>query len=416
MAHELIYMDNSATSPVDEEVLKEMLPFFNERFGNASTLYRLGVDAKEVLEKARKQVADLINADPSEITFTSGGTESDNMVIKGIALKEIQKSTEENPRNHIITSAIEHPAVLKTCEFLEKFGFEVTYLPVDEDGLISLDDLKNAIKDSTILITIMHANNEVGTIQPIKEIGEIAREHNIPFHTDAVQSAGKIPVDVKEQNIDLLSLSSHKINGPKGVGAVYIKKGIRLEVFMHGGGQENGLRSGTENIPGIVGFGKAAELANERLEEHMKHNQEIRDALIEKVLANIKDSYVNGSLEHRLPNNVHFRFSGVEGESLILRLDNEGIDGATGSACSTHDLKGSHVLAALGIKPALSHGSLRLSIGPENSIDDVDYIVSSIKKVVDYLRDLSPLWDNEEDKYIGDRFEKPVEDEDLDRY
>jgi cysteine desulfurase len=416
MAHELIYMDNSATSPVDEEVLKEMLPFFNERFGNASTLYRLGVDAKEVLEKARKQVADLINADPSEITFTSGGTESDNMVIKGIALKEIQKSTEENPRNHIITSAIEHPAVLKTCEFLEKFGFEVTYLPVDEDGLISLDDLKNAIKDSTILITIMHANNEVGTIQPIKEIGEIAREHNIPFHTDAVQSAGKIPVDVKEQNIDLLSLSSHKINGPKGVGAVYIKKGIRLEVFMHGGGQENGLRSGTENIPGIVGFGKAAELANERLEEHMKHNQEIRDALIEKVLANIKDSYVNGSLEHRLPNNVHFRFSGVEGESLILRLDNEGIDGATGSACSTHDLKGSHVLAALGIKPALSHGSLRLSIGPENSIDDVDYIVASIKKVVDYLRDLSPLWDNEEDKYIGDRFEKPVEDEDLDRY
>ncbi|MDD6285606.1 MAG: cysteine desulfurase family protein [Methanosphaera sp.] len=411
-----MYMDNSATSPVDEEVLKEMLPFFNERFGNASTLYRLGVDAKEVLEKARKQVADLINADPSEITFTSGGTESDNMVIKGIALKEIQKSTEENPRNHIITSAIEHPAVLKTCEFLEKFGFEVTYLPVDEDGLISLDDLKNAIKDSTILITIMHANNEVGTIQPIKEIGEIAREHNIPFHTDAVQSAGKIPVDVKEQNIDLLSLSSHKINGPKGVGAVYIKKGIRLEVFMHGGGQENGLRSGTENIPGIVGFGKAAELANERLEEHMKHNQEIRDALIEKVLANIKDSYVNGSLEHRLPNNVHFRFSGVEGESLILRLDNEGIDGATGSACSTHDLKGSHVLAALGIKPALSHGSLRLSIGPENSIDDVDYIVASIKKVVDYLRDLSPLWDNEEDKYIGDRFEKPVEDEDLDRY
>ncbi|WP_294969667.1 cysteine desulfurase family protein [uncultured Methanosphaera sp.] len=411
-----MYMDNSATSPVDEEVLKEMLPFFNERFGNASTLYRLGVDAKEVLEKARKQVADLINADPSEITFTSGGTESDNMVIKGIALKEIQKSTEENPRNHIITSAIEHPAVLKTCEFLEKFGFEVTYLPVDEEGLISLDDLKNAIKDSTILITIMHANNEVGTIQPIKEIGEIAREHNIPFHTDAVQSAGKIPVDVKEQNIDLLSLSSHKINGPKGVGAVYIKKGIRLEVFMHGGGQENGLRSGTENIPGIVGFGKAAELANERLEEHMKHNQEIRDALIEKVLANIKDSYVNGSLEHRLPNNVHFRFSGVEGESLILRLDNEGIDGATGSACSTHDLKGSHVLAALGIKPALSHGSLRLSIGPENSIDDVDYIVASIKKVVDYLRDLSPLWDNEEDKYIGDRFEKPVEDEDLDRY
>ena len=367
MAHELIYMDNSATSPVDEEVLKEMLPYFNEKFGNASTLYRLGVDAKKALDKARQQVADLINADVDEIT-----------------LSEIQKATDKNPRNHIITTTIEHPAVLETCKFLEKFGFEVTYLPVDEDGLISLDDLENAIKESTILITIMHSNNEIGTIQPTKEIGEIARKHNV-----LVQSEGKIPVDVKDQNIDILSLSGHKINGPKGIGAIYIKKGVRFEVFMHGGGQEKGLRSGTENMPGIVGLGKAAELARENLET-------IRDALIEKVTSQIKDAYVNGSLEKRLPNNVHFRFSGIEGESLILRLDNEGIDGATGSACSTHDLKGSHVLAAIGVKPALSHGSLRLSIGPENSIDDVDYIVASIKK--------------------GDRFEKPLEDEDIDRY
>ncbi len=416
MSEKLIYMDNSATSPVDPEVLEEMLPYFNKEFGNASTLYTLGVEAKKAVDKARKQVADLINADPNEITFTSGGSESDNMIIKGVALKEIQKATEENPKNHIITTTIEHPAVLETCKFLEKFGFEVTYLPVDESGIINLEDLKNAIKDSTILITIMHSNNEIGSIQPTKEIGEIARANNILFHSDAVQSAGKIPVDVIEQNIDLLSISAHKINGPKGVGAVYIKKGVTLEVLIHGGGQEKGLRSGTENVPGIVGLGKAAELANIHLEERMKHNQEIRDALMEKVTSNIKDSYVNGSMENRLPNNIHFRFSGIEGESLILRLDKKGINGATGSACSTHDLKGSHVLAAIGIKPALSHGSLRLSIGPENNIEDVDYIVESIDEVVTYLRKLSPLWDNKNDKYIGDLFEKEVDEEDLDRY
>lgn len=409
-------MDNSATSPVDERVLEEMIPYFNKEYGNASTLYTLGVEAKKAVDKARRQVAELINAEEDEITFTSGGSESDNMVIKGIALKEYQKKTEENPRNHIITTTIEHPAVLESCKFLEKFGFEVTYLPVDEDGLINLDDLEAAIKESTILITIMHSNNEIGTIQPTKEIGEIARKHNIIFHSDAVQSAGKIPVDVKEQNIDVLSLSAHKINGPKGVGAIYIKKGIRFEVLIHGGGQEKGLRSGTENVAGIVGLGKAAQIAKDELEEHMKHNQEIRDALIDKVTTQIKDSYVNGSLEHRLPNNVHFRFSGIEGESLILRLDDKSINGATGSACSTHDLKGSHVLAAIGVKPALSHGSLRLSIGPENKLEDVDYIVESLDEVVSYLRDLSPLWDNETDTYIGDQFEKDVDEEDLDRY
>lgn len=416
MERELIYMDNSATTAVYPEVLEEMLPYFNEEYGNASTLYRLGVNAKKALNKAREQVATLINADPSEITFTSGGTESDNFAIKGIALKEYKNRTEENPRNHIITSSIEHPAVLETCRFLEKYGYEVTYLPVDETGIISLEDLENAIKDSTILISIMHSNNEIGTIQPTKEIGRIAHEHGILFHSDAVQSVGKIPVDVVDQNIDILSLSGHKINGPKGIGAIYIKKGVQIETFIHGGGQEDGVRSGTENIPGIVGLGKAAQIAYENLDEHAKHDQEIRDALIEGVTSQIKDSYVNGSIEHRLPNNVHFRFSGIEGESLILKLDDEKIDGATGSACSTHDLKGSHVLAALGIKPALSHGSLRLSIGQENNIEDVDYIVKSIKKVVDYLREISPLWDNKNDEYIGDRFEKPLDDEDLDRY
>ena len=416
MADKLIYMDNSATSPVNPEVLEAILPYFNEEYGNASTLYTLGVEAKKAVDKARKQVAELINAEEDEITFTSGGSESDNMIIKGVALKEKQNATEENPRNHIITSTIEHPAVLETCKFLEKFGYEVTYLPVGESGIISLEDLENAIKDSTILISIMHSNNEIGSIQPTKEIGEIARKHNVLFHSDAVQSAGKIPVDVKDQNIDLLSISAHKINGPKGVGAVYIRKGVFLEVLIHGGGQEKGLRSGTENVPGIVGLGKAAEIAKNNLEENMKHNQEIRDALIEKVTAKIKDSYVNGSLEKRLPNNVHFRFSGIEGESLILRLDKKGINGATGSACSTHDLKGSHVLAAIGIKPALSHGSLRLSIGPENNIEDVDYIVESIDEVVSYLRSISPLWDNKTDTYIGDMFEKEVDEEDLDRY
>lgn len=416
MTQKLIYMDNSATSPVDEEVLEEMLPYFNKEFGNASTLYTLGVEAKKAVDKARQQVADLINADADEITFTSGGSESDNMIIKGIALKEILKKTEDNPRNHIITSTIEHPAVLETCKFLEKYGFEVTYLPVDETGMIDLKELESSIKDSTILISIMHSNNEIGSIEPTKEIGEIARKHNVLFHSDAVQSAGKIPVDVKEQNIDLLSISAHKINGPKGVGAVYIKKGVKVEALIHGGGQEKGLRSGTENVAGIVGLGKAAELANTQLDERMKHNQEIRDALIEKVTNTIKDSYVNGPLENRLPNNVHFRFSGIEGESLILRLDQKGINGATGSACSTHDLKGSHVLAAIGIKPALNHGSLRLSIGPENSIDDVDYIVESISEVVEYLRKLSPLWDNKNDVYIGDQFEKDLDEEDLDRY
>lgn len=405
----IIYMDNSATSPINPEVLDAMLPYLKEEYGNASTLYTLGIHAKRAINNARIQVAKLINAQDDEITFTSGGTESDNMAIKSTALAQLKT---DNPKKHIITTQIEHPAVLNTCKYLEEFGFDITYLPVNEEGLISLDELENAIRDDTILISVMHSNNEIGTIQPVKQIGEIAHKHGIVFHCDAVQSVGKVPVDVEAQNIDILSLSGHKINGPKGIGAIYIKKGVKLDPYIHGGGQENSKRSGTENVAAIVGLGKAAQIAQENLDDAIKHNQEIRDAIIEKTTARIKDTYVNGSLDERLPNNVHLRFSGVEGESLILKLAQKGIYAATGSACSTHNLQGSHVLAALGITPALSHGSLRLSIGPENSIDDVDYIVDAIDETVGYLRSISPLWDNKTDEYIGDRFERPMDEED----
>lgn len=408
MSQKQIYVDNSATSPLNPQVLDAMIPYLKEEYGNASTLYFLGIKAKRALQKARHQVAQLINAEDDEIIFTSGGTESDNTAIKSIVLKQLKHKTPKNPKNHIITTQIEHPAVLNTCKFLEEYGYNITYLPVDKDGLINLKQLENAINEQTILITIMHSNNEIGTIQPTKQIGEIAHKYNIPFHSDAVQSVGKIPVDVKEQNIDMLSLSAHKINGPKGIGALYVKKGLTLPPLIHGGGQENSKRSGTENIPAIVGLGKAAEIAHENLEKTMKHNQQIRDALIEKITTQIPDSYINGSLKHRLPNNVHIRFSGIEGESLILKLAQKGVYAATGSACSTHNLQGSHVLAALQIKPALSHGSLRLSIGTENSLEDVDYIVDTIVETVEYLREISPLWDNKTNTYIGDKFEQPI--------
>lgn len=408
MSQKQIYIDNSATSPLNPQVLDAMTPYLKEEYGNASTLYFLGIEAKRALQKARHQVAQLINAEDDEIIFTSGGTESDNTAIKSIVLKQLKHKTPENPKNHIITTQIEHPAVLNTCKFLEEYGYEITYLPVDKDGLINLKQLEDAINEQTILITIMHSNNEIGTIQPTKQIGEIAHKYNIPFHSDAVQSVGKIPVDVKEQNIDMLSLSAHKINGPKGIGALYVKKGLTIPALIHGGGQENNKRSGTENIPAIVGLGKAAEIAYENLEKTMKHNQQIRDALIEKLTTQIPDSYINGSLKHRLPNNVHIRFSGIEGESLILKLAQKGVYAATGSACSSHNLQGSHVLAALQIKPALSHGSLRLSIGAENSLEDVDYIVDVIVETVSYLREISPLWDNKTNTYIGDKFEQPV--------
>jgi cysteine desulfurase len=382
----MIYMDHSATSPVNPEVLEAMLPYFKESFGNASTLYSLGRDAKRAMESARIEVAKIIGAEPNEIIFTSGGTESDNIAILGTAYKL------KNKGKHIITSDIEHPAVDETCKFLEKNGFKVTYLPVYEEGIVRIKDLEEAITDETILITIMHANNEIGTIQPISEIGKIANEKGILFHTDAVQTVGKIPVNVKELNVDMLSLSSHKLYGPKGIGALYLKKGVRIQPIMYGGGHERGFRPGTENVPGIVGLGKACSIANENLESNAQKLTNLRDKLIENVLSQNEQSYLNGHRTKRLPNNANFRFTAIEGESLILHLDSKGIAASTGSACSSTKLEASHVLLAIGLEKEDAHGSLRISLGIENTEEDIDYAVKSIKEVVDKLRNMSPLW------------------------
>ncbi len=386
-----MYLDNSATTQVSEEVFKEMEPYFTEEFGNPSTLYAIGRESKKALNQARQRVADAINAKPEEIIFTSGGSESDNLAIKGIAFKLAKKG------KHIITTEIEHPAVTNTLNFLESLDFKVTYLPVYENGIIKIEDLKEAITPETILITIMHGNNEIGTIQPIEEIGKIAREKNIKFHIDAVQTFGKIEVDVEKLNVDLLSLSSHKINGPKGVGALYIKKGTRVVPLIHGGGQERGIRSGTENVPGIVGFGKACELASQQLDEHYEKLSSIRDELIDKVLTTIPESYLNGDRENRLPNLVNFRFTAIEGESLILLLDAKGYQASTGSACSSNTLEASPVLTALGLDPVDVHGSLRISLAPESDAFDVDEFVKVIAESVKRLRQMSPLWNQELD-------------------
>lgn len=387
----MIYMDHSATAPVDPAVFEAMKPYFIDSFGNASTLYSLGREGRRAMESARKQVASIINADPKEIIFTSGGTESDNIAIKGTAYRF------KNKGNHIITSNIEHPAVTETCKYLEKHGFDVTYVPVDNDGIVKASDVEDAITDKTILITIMHANNEIGTIQPIAEIGKIAREKGIYFHTDAVQSVGKIPVDVNELNVDMLSLSSHKLYGPKGIGALYIKKGVRLEPILHGGGHERGLRPGTENVPGIVGLGKACEISQENLEKEMKELTRLRDKLIKAVLEENEDAYLNGHPTQRLPGNVNFRFTGIEGESLILHLDSKGIAASTGSACSSTKLEPSQVLMAIGLKEVEAHGSLRISLGRDNTEEQIDYVIKSIKEVVDILRKMSPLWCSKEE-------------------
>ena len=386
-----MYLDNSATTQVSREVFEEMKPYFSEEFGNPSTLYKIGRESKKALNQARQRVADAINAKPEEIIFTSGGSESDNLAIKGIAFKLAKKG------KHIITTEIEHPAVTNTLNFLESLDFKVTYLPVYENGIIKIEDLKEAITPETILITVMHGNNEIGTIQPIEEIGKIARENNIKFHTDAVQTFGKIEVDVEKLNVDLLSLSSHKINGPKGVGALYIKKGTRVVPLIHGGGQERGIRSGTENVPGIVGFGKACELASQQLDQHYEKLSSIRDELIDKVLTTIPESYLNGDRENRLPNLVNFRFRAIEGESLILLLDAKGYQASTGSACSSNTLEASPVLTALGLDPVDVHGSLRISLAPESDAFDVDEFVGVIAESVKRLREMSPLWNQELD-------------------
>ncbi|MDR3291627.1 MAG: cysteine desulfurase [Methanobrevibacter sp.] len=382
-----MYLDHAATTPVREEVVKEMEPYFTQYFGNPSTIYKVGREAKKGMEEAREKVADLIGAKVDEVIFTNGGTESDNMGIKGVAFKNKDKG------NHIITSQIEHPAVIETCAFLKKLGFEITYLPVYKAGVVKLEDLKEAITDKTILITIMHVNSEIGTIQPIKEIGEIAKEKGITFHTDAVQSVGKIPINVHELNVDLLSISSHKIYGPKGVGALYVREGIRLEPFIHGGGQEKNLNSGTENVPGMVGLGKAAEIAKKELGCNMKHLSNLKEKLINGI-SYIEEAYLNGDIERMVPGTANFHFIGIEGESLVLLLDGNGIATATGSACSSKKLKASPVLKAIGLDVVKSHGSLRITLGPENTEEEVEKVIAAIKTSVERLRSMSPIWNN----------------------
>ncbi len=384
-----IYMDYSATTPVKKEVLDEMIPYFTEHFGNASSAHSYGREVKSALTKARGQVANLINAKENEIYFTAGGTESDNWAIQGVAFSLKEKG------NHIITSKIEHHGVLHICEYLEKHhGFEVTYLDVDSEGRIKLDELENAVTDKTILITIMFANNEIGTIQPIKEIGEIAKKHNILFHTDAVQAAGNIDIDVKELNIDLMSMSSHKIYGPKGIGALYIKTGVKLHSFIHGGAQERRRRAGTENIPAIVGYGKAAEIAKNTMDEHIERLTKLRTKLIEGIMENIPYTRVNGSIENRLPGNVNFSFEFIEGEGILLMLDMLGISASSGSACTSGSLDPSHVLMAIGLPHEIAHGSLRLSIGDFTTEEDIDYIIEKLPGVIEKLRSMSPLYLN----------------------
>ena len=383
-----LYMDYSATTPVKQEVLDEMMPYLTNYFGNASSFHTFGREAKNALDKAREQVANLVNAKPNEIYFTAGGTESDNWAIEGVAFSNKQKG------NHIITSKIEHHAVLHTCEYLEKHhGFEVTYLDVDSEGKIRLEDLEAAIKDTTILITIMYANNEIGTVQPIKEIGEIAKKHKIIFHTDAVQASGNILIDVKELNIDLMSMSSHKIYGPKGIGALYIKTGTKLHTFVHGGAQERRRRAGTENIPSIVGYGKAAEIAKANMENHIQTLTSLRKKLIDGILEAIPYTRINGSMTDRLPGNVNFSFEFIEGEGILLMLDMLGIAASSGSACTSGSLDPSHVLMAIGLPHEIAHGSLRLSIGDFTTEEDIDYILEHLPAVIERLRSMSPLYD-----------------------
>ncbi len=380
-----IYMDHGATTPVDPLVVDAMLPYFTEKFGNASSLHSFGQEATSALEQSRQQVAASIGAKPEEIIFTSGGTESDNLAIKGIAYRNSGKG------KHIITSTIEHPAILNTCAYLEKEGFDVTYVPADSDGIIDMDELKKAIRDDTILISVMHANNEIGTIQPISDISKLAKEKSIYLHTDAVQSFGKIAVNVDELGVDMLSMSSHKIYGPKGVGALYVRKGTPLQALAHGGSHERSMRAGTENISGIVGFAKAVALADERLVDDEKHMTQLRDSLIGKVMDSIDDVELSGHPTNRLPNNVNLRFSFIEGESMLLFLDMKGIAISTGSACSSKSLEPSHVLTAIGLRPEDSHGSLRITLGKDNTQEEVDYVVDALVEVVGRLRAMSPI-------------------------
>ena len=381
------YMDYSATTYVKPEVLDAMMPFFTEKFGNPSSFYGISRETKMAVDNARAQVAKAINCDPNEVYFTGGGSEADNWAIKGIATAHMKKG------NHIITTKIEHHAVLHTCEFLEKFGFEVTYLDVNEEGFVDLKQLEEAITDKTILVSIMFANNEIGTIQPIKEIGALCREKKVLFHTDAVQAVGSVPVDVKDMNIDLLSLAGHKFYGPKGVGALYIRRGVRIDNLIHGGGQERGRRAGTENIPGVVGLGKAIEIATENIEENRARLTVLRDKLIDGILERIPYARLNGPRgDKRLPGNSNISFEFIEGESILLSLDFEGICASSGSACTSGSLDPSHVLLAIGLPHEKAHGSLRTTLGAASTEEDVEKLLNELPPIIERLRNMSPLW------------------------
>ena len=380
-----VYMDYSATTPVKEEVLQEMLPYFTEKFGNPSSLYDLGLESKDAVTHAREQVAALIGAQPKEVFFTAGGTESDNWVVFGAADKLKEKG------NHIITTKVEHHAMLHSCQFLEKHGYEVTYLDINEDGMVTPEMLEAAITDKTILISIMMVNNEIGTVMPIKELAAVAKAHKILFHTDAVQALGNVPIDVKDVGIDLVSVSSHKIYGPKGTGALYIRRGVQLSNFVHGGAQESKKRAGTENLVGIVGFGKAAEVAKRDFDKHVEHCSTLRNHLVERVLEEIPNTFVNGTMEHRHPGNASITFEYIEGEAILLFLNQAGISVSTRSACSSTSLEPSHVLTALGVPVEKIHGTVRFTIGDFTTMEDVDYVVDTLKSVVTRLREISSV-------------------------
>lgn len=383
-----IYLDNAATTRVYPEVVDAMSPYFAEYFGNPSSIYSFAGKAKEAVDKARSILAKGIGARPEEIYFTAGGSEADNWAIKAAAEACGDKG------KHIITSKIEHHAVLHTCEYLKKKGYEITYLDVDEKGSINLEELKRAIRPDTILISVMTANNEIGTIEPIEQIGAVAKEHGILFHTDGVQAFGHIPMDVDAMNVDMLSASAHKINGPKGIGFLYIRKGVKIRSFIHGGAQERQRRAGTLNVPGIVGFGKAAELAFAHMEDHAAYETELRDYLIERVLGEIPHSRLNGERQKRLPGNANFCFRFIEGESMLIWLDRQGICGSSGSACTSGSLDPSHVLLAIGLPHETAHGSLRLTLSYENTKEEIDYTVEQLTEIIERLRGMSPLWED----------------------
>lgn len=388
MEGKIIYFDHAATTPLKKEVLDEMMPYLTEQYGNPSTIYKLGREAKKAIELARERVAKALNADIQEIYFTSGGTESDNWALKGVAFANKDKG------KHIITTTIEHHAVLHPLKYLEGLGFEVTYVPVEPNGIVDPQRIKEAIRDDTILISVMLANNEIGTIQPVKEIAKIAKEKGIIVHTDAVQAVGQISVDVKDLGVDLLSLSAHKFYGPKGVGALYIRKGTKIHPFSHGGAQERNRRAGTENVAGIVGLGKAIELATQSLSEYAAKLQKLRDKLIDGVLSKIDYVRLNGDRNQRLPNNANFSFEFIEGESLLLMLDMKGIAASSGSACTSGSLDPSHVLLAIGLEHEVAHGSLRITLGEDNTEEDIDYLLEVLPEIVSRLREMSPLYES----------------------